>query len=147
MNDGYINGFIERKSGGRYEGKLIIDGIALQSIVGQYFKIEGETFLWLKRKRILEYDEKTQMYNQREANPKWQAYLKKQVADNAVAYYGEFTFMRFRYSITGVWDRFLGNDARKRLNLFVERLPKEKQTIINSINEFNRNEENGRRNK
>jgi hypothetical protein len=42
--------------------------------------------------------------------------------------------MRFKYSITGVWDKILGND-KQRLNLFVERLPLTQQTIINSINE------------
>jgi hypothetical protein len=55
-----------------------------------------------------------------------------------VAYKGEFAFMRFRFSITGVWDKVLGKD-KQRLNLFVERLPLPEQTIINSINEAKKN--------
>ena len=134
MNDDYINGYIERKQGGRYEGKLSIDGILLPSITATYFKDDGENYLWLRRKKVLEYDFESQAYSEREARPQFEAYLKKQLDNGTVAYKGEFAFMRFKYSITGVWDKVLGND-KQRLNLFVERLPLTQQTIINSINE------------
>lgn len=134
MIDDYINGYVERKQGGRYEGKLSIDGILLPSITATYFKDDGENYLWIRRKKVLEYDFETQTYKEREARPQFEAYLKKQLDGDTVAYKGEFFFMRFKYSITGVWDKVLGND-KQRLNLFVERLPLTQQTIINSINE------------
>ena len=134
MIDDYINGYVERKQGGRYEGKLSIDGILLPSITATYFKDDGENYLWIRRKKVLEYDFETQTYKEREARPQFEAYLKKQLDGDAVAYKGEFFFMRFKYSIIGVWDKILGNDCQ-RLNLFVERLPLTQQTIINSINE------------
>ena len=134
MIDDYINGYVERKQGGRYEGKLSIDGILLPSITATYFKDDGENYLWIRRKKVLEYDFETQTYKEREARPQFEAYLKKQLDGDTVAYKGEFFFMRFKYSIIGVWDKILGND-KQRLNLFVERLPLPQQTIINSINE------------
>ena len=134
MIDEYINGYVERKQGGRYEGKLSIDGILLPSITATYFKDDGENYLWIRRKKVLEYDFETQTYKEREARPQFEAYLKKQLDGDTVAYKGEFFFMRFKYSIIGVWDKILGND-KQRLNLFVERLPLTQQTIINSINE------------
>ena len=139
--DDYINGYIERNGDGRYVGKISIDGVSLGTIVGNYFKQGEDSYLWLKRGRILEYDDKTMSYKEREASPRWQCYLKKNVADNTVAYKGDFMFFRFRYSIVGIWDRFLGMDAKHRLNLFVERLPMSEQNIINGINERNRNGE------
>ena len=134
MIDDYINGYVERKQGGRYEGKLSIDGILLPSITATYFKDDGENYLWIRRKKVLEYDFETQTYKEREARPQFEAYLKKQFDGDTIAYKGEFFFMRFKYSIIGVWDKILGNDCQ-RLNLFVERLPLTQQTIINSINE------------
>jgi hypothetical protein len=135
MIDDYINGYIERNKDGTYGGSLTIEGITLQGgITAVYFKDEGENYLWLRRKKVLEYDFESQSYREREAKPQFEAYLKKQVDNNAVAYKGEFFFMRFKYSITCIWDKVLGND-KQRLNLFVERLPLSQQTIINSINE------------
>jgi len=134
MNDDYINGYVERKQGGVYEGKLSIDGILLPAISATYFKDDGENYLWIRRKKILEYDFELQAYHEREAKPQFEAYLKKQLDGNTVAYKGNFMFMRFKYSIIGVWDKILGND-KQRLNLFVERMPLSEQTIINSINE------------
>ena len=134
MNDYYINGYVERKQGGVYEGKLSIDGILLPAISATYFKDDGENYLWIRRKKILEYDFELQAYHEREAKPQFEAYLKKQLDGNTVAYKGNFMFMRFKYSIIGVWDKILGND-KQRLNLFVERMPLSEQTIINSINE------------
>lgn len=135
----YINGFIERKQGGRYEGKITIDGVIMPSISAVYFKDDGDDYLWLKRKKVLDYDYESQTYKEREARPQWEAYLKKQVKDNVVAYKGEFFFLHFKYSIVGVWDKVLGTD-KQRLNLFVERLPMSQQTLINSINESKKND-------
>lgn len=134
MIDGYINGFIERKNDGRYEGRITIDGVSMPSISAVFFKEENESYLWLKRKKILDYDFESQTYREREAKPQWEAYLKKQLEDNVVAYKGEFFFLHFKYSIVGVWDKVLGID-KKRLNLFIERLPLSQQTVINAINE------------
>ena len=145
MNDDYINGYVERRKDGTYGGSLTIEGINLQGgITATYFKDDGESYLWLRRKKVLEYDFESQAYHERDARPPFEAYLKKQLNDGTVAYKGEFAFMRFKYSITGVWDKVLGNE-KHRLNLFVERLPLSQQTIINSINE-SRKKNDGRRN-
>ena len=134
MIEDYINGYIQRSQGGSYDGKITIEGILLPSISAVFFKDDGENYLWLKRKNVLEYNHESQTYREREAKPKWEAYLKKQLDNDTVAYKGEFFFMHFKYSISGVWDKVLGNE-KQRLNLFVERLPMSQQTIINSINE------------
>lgn len=138
MYEDYVNGYIERQNGGAYEGRINIDGISLPAIIGVYFKDNGENYLWIKRKKVLEYDFESQTYKEREAKPQFEAYLKKQVDGNVVAYKGEFLFMRFKFSITGVWDKVIGKD-KQRLNLFVERLPLSQQTIINSINQSRKN--------
>ena len=142
MIDDYVNGYVERKQGGKYEGSLTIEGIMLPSISAVYFKDGEESYLWLRRKKVLDYDFESQTYKEREAKPQFEAYLKKQLDGETVAYKGEFIFMRFKFSITGVWDKILGNE-KQRLNLFVERLPMSQQTIINSINQSKRND--GRR--
>lgn len=134
MESDYINGYIQRTKSGSYEGRVVIDGISLPEITAVYFKENSESYLWLKRKKVLDYDFESQSYKEREAEPRWEAYLKKQIDSDTVAYKGEFFFMRFKYSIAGVWDKVLGNE-KQRLNLFVERLPLSQQTIINSINE------------
>lgn len=144
MNDDYINGFIQRTQGGAYDGNITIDGILLPAVSAVFFKYNGENYLWLKRKKVLVYEYESQTYKEREAKPQWEAYLKKQVNENAVAYKGEFLFMHFKYSIVGVWDKVLGND-KQRLNLFVERLPMSQQTLINSINEQKLKQKNARR--
>ena len=141
IND-YVNGYVERKQGGRYEGSLTIEGIILPSISAVYFKDGEENYLWLRRKNVLDYDFESQTYKEREAKPQFEAYLKKQLDGETVAYKGKFIFMRFKFSITGVWDKILGKE-KQRLNLFVERLPMSQQTIINSINQSKRND--GRR--
>ena len=132
-NTDYINGYIERKPNGTYQGMLSIDGIDISPIIGVYFQKDDDKSLWLKRKRILEYNDTTQTYNEREAYPKWEAYLKKQTDANVVAYKGEFFFLRFRFTIIGVWDKVLGKDS-KRINFIVERCKMSEQTIINKIN-------------
>lgn len=139
MYEDYINGFVERTRDG-YAGRITIEGINLGEIVATYFKKENETFLWLRRMKILEYDDVSLSYVERDARPKWECYLKKQVDDNVVAFKGEFNFMRFRFSIAGVWDGVLGMD-KHRLNLYVERMEKKQQRIINNINERKKNEQ------
>lgn len=133
------DGYIERKSEGRFEGVLKVDGVELSPIEGQYFKKDGDIWLWLKRKPVLEYCEDTQAYDKREREPAWECYMQKQVEGQTVAFKGEFMFMRLRYYISGVWDSVLGMDSRQRLNIFVERMPRNRQTIINGINERKRN--------
>lgn len=134
MNEDYQNGYVERKQGGKYEGNVTIDGINLGGIEAVYFKDNCKNYLWLKRKPVMEYDFDTSTYKTRQAEPRWEAYLEKQSDGNTVAYKGEFVFMRFKYSIVGVWDAILGKE-KHRLNLFVERLPMSQQTILNAINE------------
>ena len=141
MNDNYVNGHIQRSREGVYQGSLTIDGVNLEGgIEATYFTQDGKNYLWLKRKKMMEYDFESQTYRTRKREPQWEAYLEKQVDGNTVAYKGTFTFLRFRYSIVGVWDKILGND-KQRLNLFVERLPMAQQTILNGINERRRKEQ------
>ena len=135
----YISGYIERKAGGEYLGEVKIEGIDLSPIIAQYFKQDGENYLWIRRKPLLEYDAETQKYTKREREPQFEAYLKKQLEDKTFAYVGEFIFMRFRFKIVGIWDTILGFD-KKRLNLFIDRLPMSEQTIINGINERKKHE-------
>ena len=139
MFEEYRNGYLERNRDGAYVGTLKIEGIDISPVEGQYFKKDGETYLWLKRRPILEYSQKTGEYTKREREPRWECYLKKQLNEDAVAFKGEFVFMRFRFEITGVWDDVLGNEKNRLLNLYVERLKMSQQTIINNINERKRN--------
>lgn len=141
MNEynGYVNGHIERKRNGLYEGSVTIEGIELQGgITAVFFQENGENYLWLRRKRVLEYDDVHEIFKERDAKPQWEAYLKKQMDNDVVAYKGDFIFMRFKYSIVGVWDRILGKD-NQRLNLYIERLPMAQQSIINNIRDNNTN--------
>lgn len=137
--DGYINGYIQRQKDGSVEGGITIDGVSLSPIEATFFDDDGVKRLWLRRKPLLEYDDKNQSYRQRPREPRWEAYLQKK-SDEVVAYYGECHFFHFCYSITGVWDSILGKE-KSRLNLFVERLPMNEQNIINNIN--SRNKANG----
>ena len=140
--NGYTNGYIERRKDGRYEGEIDVEGVDLSPIVGTLFKKGDSTYLWLRRKDLLEYDEKTEKYVNRKREPRWEAYLKKQMDGNVIAYMGEFVFMHFKFSIKGVWDSVLGY-SNNRMNFYVERMPMSKQTIINNINERKRKEAKG----
>ena len=135
-DNGFVNGFLERKSGGKYEGKLSIEGIDLSPIEGVYFQEGGKQYLWIKRKPIIEYDYECQAYKKRPREPRWETYLEKQVENNSVAYKGECTLLHFRFSVVGTWDLVLGKE-KQRLNIFVERLPMQEQTIIKNISERN----------
>lgn len=130
-------GYLQKTKDG-FEGQLVIENIDISPIEGMYFLYEKDNtqYLWLKRKPILEYDYEEYKYIQRPREPRWEAYLKKQEND-AMPYCGEFVFLHFRFSIKGVWDKTDSGKKKKRLNLFVERLPMEKQNIINTINERN----------
>lgn len=128
----YINGHIERLAGGEYGGEITVEGINLSPVIAQYFKDGDDNYLWIRRKPLLEYNPQTMKYQKRQREPYFEAYLKKQKNEDAFAYVGEFTFMRFKFKIVGIWDSILRDN--KRLNLFVERLPMSQQTIINNIN-------------
>lgn len=135
----YINGYVQRQAGGKYQGDLTIDGVALDGgIEATYFVQEHKNYLWIKRKPIMQYDFDQQQYITRKRKPTFECYLEKQVDGDVVAYKGTFTFLRFRYSVVGVWDKILGKDLQ-RLNLYVERLPMKDQTILNGINERKKN--------
>lgn len=140
MNEylGYTNGYIEKKSKGTYEGILNIDGIDISPIEGVYFKKDGNQYLWIKRKDLLEYDNERMVYFKRQRKPYWETYLTKQ-SKGTINYKGEFFFLHIRYSIVGIWDAIFKQE-KQRLNLFVERLPMKEQTIINRIYERNNNE-------
>ena len=133
-NGEFVNGFVERLADGEYGGTLVVEGINLSPIQGKYFKRDSDIYLWLKRRPLLEYDRRAEKYSQREREPRFEAYLKKQPHDNVLAYVGETFFMRFKFRIVGIYDRITGVD-KGRLNLYVERLPMSEQTIINKINE------------
>lgn len=133
MNNGYSTGYIFRRKNGSHEGVLDVEGVEVSPIEGMYFKEDGIQYLWLKRKPTLEYDDDECKYVTRASTPSFEAYLRKTSEDN-VAYRGEFTFLRFRYTIVGIWDTVFGSD-KSRLNLYVERMPMSQQKIINSINE------------
>ena len=138
--DGYVNGHIERDSFGNYSGMIAIEGINLPNIEGQYFRQDGDTYLYIKRKPIMEYDYDQERYKTREPKPQVHIYMKKVVGgDGVVAYRGNFMFMRFKFNIEGVWDNILGKE-RCRLNLFVERAPMQDQTLLQSIIERKRNQ-------
>ena len=128
----YVSGYIERNKEGKYDGLLKVEGIDLSPIQAIMFNEGGKTYLWIKRKDVLEYDFETTRYIRRKREPRFEAYLEKIIDGNAVAYKGEFLFLRFRFSIVGVWDTVDGFD-KGRLNLYVERLPQERQEIINAL--------------
>lgn len=135
-NGEYINGYLERSAGGNYEGRISVEGIDLSPITGVMFKQDSKSYLWLRRKDILEYDYDQQRYISRKREPRWEVYLEKQMDGNVVAFKGEFLFMRFRFSITGVWDGVFGKD-KSRINFFVDRVPMDRQDIIQGLSKRN----------
>ena len=99
------DGYVQRSNDGSFGGAIKIEGVDLSPIEAVYFKKDGDTYLWLKRKPLLEYDHKTESYKERQKEPRWECYLKKQLEEGAVAFKGEFIFLRFRFNIVGVWDK------------------------------------------
>lgn len=138
---GYVNGFLEKSSekANEYAGTLRIDGVDISPIHGMYFRKDSDSYLWIKRKPILDYDIGTMTYRERERVPKWECYLRKTMVGDTPMYVGTFFFLRFKYEIRGIMDSVLGNTDRNRINFYVERLPMKEQTIINEINNMNKN--------
>jgi len=136
---GYVNGFIQKTPDNKCEGNLVIDGVDISPIEGVYFKDNGQTYLWLKRKPVLVYNDETMSFTTRKSKPSWEAYLEKSIENNAYVYVGTFLFMRFKYKIYGQWDKNLGKD-KMRLNLFVERMSVKEQDIIRKIGLSKRDE-------
>lgn len=127
------NGYIEKKKG-EYIGELSIDGVDISPIVGIYFKDKGKHWLWIKRKRILEYDIESQSFRTRNPSPMFEIFLKKEKQGSPIAYKGICTFFRFKYTMTAVWDKF--SKDKERLNLYVDRLPLQEQNIINKLKQI-----------
>ena len=125
-------GYIERTKG-EYVGELSIDGVNISPIVGFFFKDGSTRWLWVKRKKILEYDMETSTFVTKNPTPMFEAYLRKQPNGN-IAYRGEFVFFKFKYSIVSFWD-----DAKtqSKMTFAIERLPMKEQNILNKIKEIN----------
>lgn len=133
----FVDGYIEKDTkGGGYVGELKIEGIDISPIVGVYFKTDGEYWLWLKRKPVVEYNDKTQEFVKRKPIPMMECYLKK-TKEKVIAYRGEFIFCHFCFKIIGMWD--VNMREKERLNFFVERAKMSEQKIINIINQNKRN--------
>lgn len=130
MNNGI--GYIEL-SKGDYVGELSIDGVNISPIIGLLFKDNGKSWLWLKRKKILEYDFQKCEYYSRTPTPIFEVYLKRKTTNGKISYYGEFVFFKFKYSIVGMWS------STKRIELYVDRLPDNEQKIVNRLKEINEN--------
>jgi hypothetical protein len=140
----YINGYIQRTSTGRYVGSLRIDGVDISPVEATFFEDDGKKYVWIKRPPVKEYDFDTSTFIIRKPRPQWEVYMEKTLGDGVVEYVGTFTFLRFRYKIKGVWDSVLGKE-KSRLNLFVERLPMNEQSILISINDRKKQEHEERR--
>lgn len=130
MNNGI--GYIEL-SKGDYVGELSIDGVNISPIIGLLFKDNGKSWLWLKRKKILEYDFQKGEYYSRTPTPIFEVYLKRKTTNGKISYYGEFVFFKFKYSIVGMWS------SNKRIELYIDRLPDNEQKIVNRLKEINEN--------
>lgn len=138
MNEEGISGCVTRDKDGKYSGWIKVDGVDLSPISAMPFKDGDDVFVWLKRKEIMEYDIQTSSYKTRKREPQWECYLKKENNNNNIVYKGEFVFLKFKYRITAMWDLSFGDVDQQTLNLFVERLPKSEQTILQGINERKR---------
>lgn len=132
----YTNaGFLQKTKDG-FEGNLNIEDIDISPIEGMFFVYEKDKkqYLWLKRKPMMEYNIDAKKYVFRAREPRWEVYMKKHGYGD-VAFTGEFVFLHFKFKIDGIWDKSENGQKKKRINLFVERLPMQDQTIINNINE------------
>lgn len=128
LNGGYIE-----LTKGEYVGELSIDGVNISPIVGFFFKDKRTRWLWIKRKRILEYDFENGTFANKDPKPSFETYLQKQSSGN-VAYKGEFVFFKFKYSVVAFWD---DEKTKRKMTLSVERLPNKQQNILNKIKEIN----------
>lgn len=137
-------GFLEKQRDGFF-GELIVDEVDLSPINGMFFVYEKDLkqYLWLKRKPILEFNDKRKVYEMRAREPRWEAYLvKKNKGD--IAYEGEFIFLHFKFKIVGIWDKSEYGKKKQRINFFIERLPRDKQTIIININKRKKEDVQGK---
>lgn len=125
-------GYIERTKG-EYVGEMSIDGINISPIVGFFFKDGRTRWLWVKRKKILEYDMETGTYSTKNPKPTFEVYMQKQTSGN-IAYKGEFVFFKFKYSIVAFFDDAKTQD---KVCFAIERMPIEQQNILNRIKEIN----------
>lgn len=130
----YANGYLERKTNGGYEGEISIEGVDLSPIVGIFFKEKGKQYLWLKRKKIVDYDHKQGIFVSRSPSPYWETYLGTN-SNQMSRYKGEFFFFHVKFNIYGIWDGI--DKKRNRMNFFIDRVPMSEQTIINNINKKN----------
>lgn len=132
----YTNtGYIQKGKNG-FEGEITIEDIVLSPIEGKFFvyKKDKRQYLCLKRKPILEYNQEIKRYETRPREPRWETYLQRQDNDN-IPYVGTFVFLHFKFKIQGTWDLTDMGKKTKKMNLFIERLPMQEQTIINTISE------------
>lgn len=127
------NGYIEKKKG-EYIGELSIDGVNISPIKAVFFKDGGKHWLWIHRKRILEYDIESQTFKSRNPSPMFETYLLKEKNGSPIAYKGVAMFFRFKYTIIGIWDA----NKKERLNICVDRLPMEEQAIIKKLSDINK---------
>lgn len=125
------SGSIE-KTKGEYIGTLNIDGVDISPIVAYFFTKNHIKWLWIKRRQILEYDIDNNVFTKKNPTPKFEVYMKKQQHGN-IAYKGEFVFFKFKYDIFAIWHE---SNGKEKLELYVERVPKENQNILNSINKI-----------
>ena len=75
MDDDIPSGWIERRPGGKYEGRISIERIDLSPIEAVYFKDGVDNYLWLKRKPIMEYDMEAMTYRTRPREPSCLGYV------------------------------------------------------------------------
>ena len=133
LSDGYL-----QKSKNGFDGQIKVDNVDLSPIEGMFFVHERtkKEYLWLKRKQLLEYNEKKCGYELRPREPRWEVYLEKQ-QNSSIPYKGEFCFLHFKYKIVGIWDRNEISKKKQRINFYIERLPLNEQTIINENKQRN----------
>ena len=133
QSDGYL-----QKSKNGFDGQIKIENIDLSPIEGMFFIHEKtkKSYLWIKRKPLLEYNDKKNKYEYRPREPRWEVYLEKQTQGN-IHYIGEFIFLHLKYKIVGIWDKNDLSKKKQRINFYIERMPTNQQTIINENNERN----------
>lgn len=130
-------GFLERTKDGNFDGEINIEGVDLSPITGVFFEEGKEKFLWLRRRPLLVYDYEHNGYLKRPREPRWETYLTKKAIDGTSIYKGTCFLLHIKYELSAIWDGIL----KSRMNLYIERLPLEKQNIINSIRDKNNGEE------
>lgn len=133
QSDGYL-----QKGKNGFEGQLKIENIDMSPIEGMFFVHEKtkKSYLWVKRKPLLEYNDKKNKYEFRPREPRWEVYLEKQI-EGKIPYIGEFIFLHLKFKIIGIWDKNDLSKKKQRINFFIERMASSQQTIINENNQRN----------